>query len=269
MALECVLGELGAGIGSGDVDRQRGAADLVGGGRQRFTGRWDVSGDDVGAVAREYLGNGGADTAGGTGDHGNLAGQWLVPAGRGDRIFLVDADDLGVHERRLSRQQESQGRLQSAQTGLGIGGDVDELGGCAVAQFLAERTGEALERALCHMLARVLDELRSGADDHEPRTVARRPDGGREELEQLRQLRRLGDAGGIEHRGAQLVCSTTTRVVHDQLIVVGQQFAQRLDQPAVAADQDGPGQWGLAGLVAAQRGRLWQADLARDECARS
>ena len=77
------LGELVGGVGRGDVQGEGRAADLVRGLRQRLAGGRDVGADDVRAVAGEDLGDGRADTAGRTGDDGDLARRAACPSPAG------------------------------------------------------------------------------------------------------------------------------------------------------------------------------------------
>ena len=82
VALAQVGGELVRRVLVGDVEQQRGAAELVDQLGEVVALRGDVDADDVGAVARQHAGDGGADAARGAGDHRDLAGQRLVPVHR-------------------------------------------------------------------------------------------------------------------------------------------------------------------------------------------
>ena len=96
------------------------------------------------AVTGEDLGDGGADAAGGTGDHGDLMSSGLsqdsgaVPSAAPTRNTWASTNaDLG-------RQDEPQRRLQAGQAGLGVG---ETYTNCTVEpeQFLAERAGGTFE----------------------------------------------------------------------------------------------------------------------------
>src|SRR5699024_4365917 len=63
-----VLLELVGSIRGGDVQRQGGALDAIGGLSQAIAGLRDVHADDLRAVASQDLGDGGTDAAGSTGD---------------------------------------------------------------------------------------------------------------------------------------------------------------------------------------------------------
>lgn len=138
MTLEEVLAQYFSSIGGRDVECERGAADLVGRLRQCFSGSGNVRGDDGGSVAGEDLGDGGTDTAGGSGDDGYLACERLVPRGRGLRVGVTDGDDLAVDECGLGREQEAEGGFEAGQAGRRLGGDVDELRGGSALDLFAE-----------------------------------------------------------------------------------------------------------------------------------
>ncbi len=70
---------------------------------------------------------------------------------------------------------------------------------------------------------------------------------------------RVGDAGSVEDECAEL------RVGRLGERVVAQEVADRFDQAAVAAEQDGAGERGLAGLVAPELLGLWQTELLGEE----
>ena len=87
----------------------------------------------------------------------------------------------------LRREEEAQRRLD---TPLGLGRDVDQLGGRALAHLLADRAHEALERPLGDRRRRRRAVLGGRAEhDHAP-AAAHAPDRRMEELERLAQLRR-------------------------------------------------------------------------------
>ena len=142
--------------------------------------------------------------------------------------------------------------------------DVDQLGGGTVAQLLGDRAREALEGALDDVLVQVLDQLRRGAQHDETRAVAQRADLRAEELVEAHELVDRGDTGGVEDRAAQLLGAAGAAVVNDE-VVVREQFAHGLDEAALAAEEDGAGERGLTGLVAAQDRRLRQAEAAGQE----
>ena len=129
---------------------------------------------------------------------------------------------------------------------------VDQLHGGAVAELLGQRAGEAFQRALCDALVGGGCLVRGGADDKQTAGLADIAQQRGEELVQSLELDRCGDAGGVEDQGAELVGPAAAEVVGHQVVVLGQRGAQRLGEAALAADQHGPGQCGLALLVAAQ-----------------
>ncbi len=148
VVLAQVLGDAVDRVGRGDVERQRGAADLRRRLGQRLGGLFDVDQHDLRAVAGEHLGDLGADAPRGTGDQRDLAVERLVPVGGRHRVGGADVEHLAVDVGGLGRQQEAHGGLQPGGGGLGVGGQVDQADRRAALQLLAERAGEALERAL-------------------------------------------------------------------------------------------------------------------------
>ncbi|SLC95877.1 Uncharacterised protein [Mycobacteroides abscessus subsp. massiliense] len=129
---------------------------------------------------------------------------------------------------------------------------VHQLHGGAVAELLGQRSGEALQRALGDALVGGGGLVRCGSDDQQAARLADIAQQRCEELVQGLELDGGGDAGGVEHQSAELVGPTAAEVVGHHLVVVGQGGAQRLGEAALATDQHGPGQRGLALLVAAQ-----------------
>ena len=171
----------------GDVEREVVAAELLGQRDQVARGLWHVDADDGGAVAGEHPRDLLADPAGGAGDERDLAGERTLPVGLlgGLRGRRADPDHLPGDVRRLRRQQEAQRRRGRA---LGPVGDVDQLGGAAAADLLAEAAREALEGALGDpLLAR--DLLRWSAEDDQPGAALEAPHQRREEVAQREQLR--------------------------------------------------------------------------------
>ena len=161
VVLADVRGDAVDRVVGGDVERQRGAADLGGGLGQRVCRALDVDRDHLRAVAREHLGDRRADAARGTGHDRDLAVQRLVPVGRRRGVGGADVENLAVDVGRLGGQQEPQGGLQAGRGGFGVGGQVDQRRGRAVAQLLAQRAGEALERALRRALVDAAGLLRA------------------------------------------------------------------------------------------------------------
>jgi len=76
---------------------------------------------------------------------------------------------------------------------------------------------------------------------------------------------RGGDAGGVEDQPAEGIGPATAEVVADQFVVVGQCRAQRLGHPALAADEERPGQRRLTRTVPPQDLRLGYAELLGQE----
>jgi hypothetical protein len=136
----------------------------------------------------------GADPAGGPGHQRDLAGQRPldVEDGRGDPGGMAaDPDHLAAHVRGLGGEQEREGRAQRV---LGALGDVDELRGpAAAADLLADRAGEALQRALGDALGVGRGGLGRSAQDDDARVGGQRPHDRREELLQCTEPRDVGD----------------------------------------------------------------------------
>ena len=121
-----------------------------------------------------------------------------------------DPDDLARDIGRARREQEAQRRLDLV---LGAGGDVDELRAGALADLLADRAGEALERALRGRLARRLARPPGGV----PRTMTRPrrcdpADRRVEELPELAQLGRVVDPGGVEDQRLEALVAGGLRI---------------------------------------------------------
>ncbi len=83
-------------VRSGDVEGQRGAADLRRGLGQRFGGLVHVDQHHLGAVAGEHLGDLGADAPRRAGHQRDLAVERLVPVRGRDRIGGADVEHLAV-----------------------------------------------------------------------------------------------------------------------------------------------------------------------------
>ena len=99
-----VLGDPVDGVVGGDVERQRGAADLGRGLAERLArARSTSTHDHAGAVAGEHLGDGGADAARRAGHQRDLAVQRLVPVGGRRGVGRTDAEHLAVDVGRLGR----------------------------------------------------------------------------------------------------------------------------------------------------------------------
>ena len=143
-----MLGDLVDGIVGGDVEPQRGATDAAGGLGQGLGGGFHVDRDDAGPVAGEHLGDRRADAAGGAGHDGDLAVQRPVPVGRWRGVGRPDKENLAVDVRRLGRQDEPQGGFQARRGRFGVRRQVHQRHRGAAAQLLAQRAGEALQRAL-------------------------------------------------------------------------------------------------------------------------
>ncbi len=124
----------------------------------------------------------------------------------------ADADHLPRDVRRLRRQQEGQRARDGC---LGSGGDVDELDGGAAADLLAERPGEALERALGDPLG--VRSVRSGVRAEDDDAAARREAAqqGLEEVAQGDQALGGGDAGGVVHEAPVGVARLGIRALGD------------------------------------------------------
>ena len=233
----------------------------AGGLGQSLGGGLHVDRDDASAVAGEHLGDGCADAAGGAGHDGDLAVQRPVPVGRWRGIGRPDIEDLPVDVGRLGRQDESQGGFQARRGGFGVRRQVHQRHGGAVAHFLAQRAGEALQRALRDPLVGAGGLVGRGADHHDARAVAQVAQHRREEVVQSLEAGRRRDAGGVENQPAELVGPPAAQVVAHQVVVLVQRRPQRLDDPAVPADQQRSGQCRITGPVAAKGLRLRHAKL--------
>ena len=145
---EC-LGDLIRGIGCGDVELQRLAADPVHHLGQRLTGLRHVHADDIGAVAGEVLRDRGSDSAGGAGDHGGASGQRAGVAGGHEFVQAQSLPGVRGHREELAGdiggfagEQEPQGR---SHRGCGEVDAVEEdsVGGGAGAHLVGDRPSEA------------------------------------------------------------------------------------------------------------------------------
>jgi hypothetical protein len=134
-----------------------------------------------------------------------------------------------------------------------------------VLQFLTQRAGKALQRALGDPLVAALGGLRSGADDDHPAGVADVAQQRREELVQRRQLGRIGDAGGVEHQPAERIRPAAAEVCAHHVVVGAQGRAQRFDNPAFTADQQRSRQRWLTCPIAPQLLGLRYAKLLGEE----
>ena len=141
------LGDLLRRLGGGDVERERLAAQLADHPAQLLLGLRHVEADDARAVACERRGDRRADPPRGARDERDPAGERALPVElRNRRDAGADLDDLAGDVGRARREQEAQRRGELV---LGADGDVHELHRHAAgAHLLAERAGEALERAL-------------------------------------------------------------------------------------------------------------------------
>ena len=165
-----MFGDAVDGVVGGDVERQRGTADLGGGLGQRLGGGLDVDGHHLGTVAGEHLGDRRADAAGRAGHHRDLAVQRPVPVGGRRRVGRADPEHLAVDIGRLRRQDEPHRGLQARRGRFRVGGQVHQRDGGAATQLLAQRSGEALQCALRDPLVDAAGLLGRGADDdHAPR----------------------------------------------------------------------------------------------------
>ena len=122
----------------GDVELQRRAADPVGDRREVLALGRDVEADDVRAVARQHLGDRGADAARGAGDDRDLAGQRPLPVLGRVRGRGADADHLAGHVGGAAGEQEAQRRLE-----VGVRRRVDELRRRPVADLLGRPSGRS------------------------------------------------------------------------------------------------------------------------------
>ena len=173
------LGEhAGRAVGR-DVELQRGPADAVGDLRQVLALGRDVDADHVRAVARQHLGDRRADAARRARDRRGLrppaAGPSRPARGGRPRRPGSPARTRRPSGRTAGSAASTRDRRQPD--------DVHEVGGRAVADLLAERADEALERALRRRRRR------------SPTTIAR-PDGARSPHHRLEEVvaRRAGRA---------------------------------------------------------------------------
>ena len=155
-----------------------------------------VEADDVGSVAGEHLGDRRPDPARGAGDKRHLAVQRLLGIDLLDRRHrLADPHDLAGDIGGLRRQEEAQRRLQ-----LGApGSQVEQLSGGPVADLLADRADEALERALGDRRGRGGAHLRRGAHHDHAAGVPHLTDPRVKERPCLAELIARADPGGVVH----------------------------------------------------------------------
>ncbi len=264
-----VLGDLVDGVGGGDVEPQRGAPHPAGRLGQRLGGRFDVDRDDARTVAGEHLGDRRADAAGRARHDGDLAVQRPFPITRRCGVRLPDVEHLAVHVRRLGRQDEPHGRFQARRSGFGVRRQVHQRDRAAVAQLLAQRAGKALQRALGDALVRAGGAVGRGADHRHAGRVAQVAQQRGEELVQPLEPFGRRDAGGVEDQPAELVGPAPAQVVADQVVVGVQRRAQRLDDSALPADQQRPGQRRITGAIAAQRLGLGNTELLGEKRTRT
>ena len=117
--------------------------------RLQLAGRLrDVEPDDGRAVAVQDPGDLLADAAAGAGDQRDLAGERALPVGRPRRRRVAWVPIRTTWPETYADFGESRKRERRGDRRLGALGDVDELDRAAAADLLAERAGEALERAL-------------------------------------------------------------------------------------------------------------------------
>ena len=201
-----VLGDPLRRVLGGDVECELVAVELAHHGLQLAGGLGHVDAEDGGAVAVQHPGDLLADAAARAGDDGDLAGQWPGPVrdvlGDGGGAVRPDPDHLAGDVGGLRRQQERQRRGERA---VGRRHDVHELGGAAAADLLAERAGEALERALGDAFPSGVRGLRRSAQYDETRACLEAAQQWREELLQVGELLGGGDAGGVEDQALVLL----------------------------------------------------------------
>src|SRR5690606_25699143 len=139
--------------------------------------------------------------------------------------------------------------------------DVHQLRGRALDQLLAQRAGEAFQRALRDALA-ARHQLGRGAENHGAAACPQRTQSRLEERVHLAQLGRVGDAGGVEDQRAVLGALGAVRLVAHVDARRGDLLGDHLGQPATrrAADNCGTGEGRLPGLVAPQRSRLGEPE---------
>ena len=132
-------------------------------------------------------------------------------------------------------------------------------------KFLAQRSGEALQRPLRDALVDTGGLVGGGADDDDTAAGADVAKHRGEELAQRRESLGGGDSGGVEDQTAERVGPAAADVVTDQVIVFGQRGAERLGDAAIAADQEGSGECRLAFAVAPEGLGLRDAQLLGQE----
>ena len=267
VVLAQVLGDPVDGVVGGDVERQRGAADLGRGLAER-----------LGRAARRRRTTTLAPSRANTSamvapmpraapvTNGDLAVERLVPVGGWGGVGRADVEHLAVDVGRLRRQQEPQRGLEARRGGFGVGGQVHQLHRGAAPHLLAERAGEALQRALgdplvdaarlargwCRRRRRVRDGPRLRSSGVKNSYSAFRPAG---------SVMPVASNTSPPNESAQ----RPPRLLADHVVVLGERGAQRLGDAALAADQQRAGQRRLACAVAAQRLGLRDAELLGEE----
>ena len=191
-----------------------------------------VDADDRGAVAVQHPGDLLADAAAGAGDERDLAGQRACPVGDLGGRRRCRWRRCGRPGRRRRPTWGRAGRPASTSTArLGALGDVDELDGAAAADLLAERAGEALERALGDPLARPRPAPAACRARPRAGSVSRLRISGVKKSLQRDQLGGVGDAGGVEDQAlVRLALGAAASV--EAMPSTSSRPGQRLGQPA-------------------------------------
>ena len=265
-----VLGDPLRRVLGGDVQGEVVAVQLAHHGLQLARGLRDVDAQDGGAVAVQHPRDLLADAAARAGHDRDLAGERPGPVlhllGHGGGAVAADPDDLAGHVGRLRGEQERQRRGERA---VGGGRDVHELDRAAAADLLAERAGEALERPLGDALTGGVRRLRGRAEHDDPRAGLEAAQQRGEELLELDEPVRGGDAGRVEDQPLVLLVGRDAGAVvldrGDAEVV--ERGDHGLAQPAGAADDDRAADQRVALGPALEPDRVGQAEVLGQQLA--
>ena len=253
-----------AGVGGGDVELQRGAADSVGDRGQRVPRRRDVDGDDVwrrpGPAPRRSTAPmpraAPVTTA-------TLPASGVAQSAGSAGVAAADADDLPVDVGRPAGQQEPQRRVG---VGLGALGDEDEVRGRAARAAPCRSTGRSPRGPAGPRPAPGSRRLGGGSAEDE------HPAGGRSRLSAgARKSCAAARSAGVVDPVASRTTAPTVAAVGD----LGRDRRRRRPRRAARGRAPragppgrrratGPGQQRLARHVPAQLGRAGQAELLGD-----
>ena len=233
------------GVVGGDVELQRGSADLVGHRGQRITGRRDVDGDHRRAVAREGPRDGRADAPSRAGHDDHPTVERTIRQ-RVLRLGGPDPPRLAVHEGRAALQQEGQRRGEVL--GRRAPAHEHQVGGGTAAQLLRDRAVDAVDALRGGLGLQPLDGGRVRRDDDHAAGALELPHDRAEHLPDPLQFDDMPDAGGVDddragprrvgrrHVAAPLVLRPRVRHVDQRRGGIDPQQRERLPGKAPAVE---------------------------------